>query len=398
MLSQKQNELEFSIMAPNAAGMKPLMEQFYAETGIRVRLRLLSWDTAWSDLIKVALYGDGPDVSEIGSTWIGDLVAMSALRAFDAASIAALGGVSHFLPAVWRNTRLIGDDAVWAIPWMVGARMMFYRRSLLARAGVDIERAFADASSFEETLRQLQHARVGVPWTVPTGFTHTTFLNIASWVWGAGGDFVTEDGKRTLFAQPNALNGVRAYFELGKYLALRVRGLNGLEPDAQFLNDAETALTMSGPWLFQAAPAHLLEDLGAALPPGPSFVGGSYLVVWKHSSRTAAARKLIHFLTRVHAQSEYSQVVGLLPVVPAALEAAPFSTNPFWQTEIRGVQTGRTFPITRSWGLMEDRLANALAGMWRDVLNDPSGVDLDAAMARRLDPLAKRLDLVLGQA
>jgi hypothetical protein len=47
---------------------------------------------------------------------------------------------------------------------------------------------------------------------------------------------------------------------------------------------------------------------------------------------------------------------------------------------------------------MEDRLASALAGLWRDVLNDPSGVDLDGAIARRLDPLAKRLDLVLGQA
>jgi multiple sugar transport system substrate-binding protein len=117
-------------------------------------------------------------------------------------------------------------------------------------------------------------------------------LNIASWVWGAGGDFVTPDGKRTVFSQPAAQKGVRAYFALGKYLPLRVRGLNGLEPDTQFLNDAETAMTMSGPWLFQAARANLLDDLGAALPPGPSFVGGSYLVVWKHSAKADAARRL----------------------------------------------------------------------------------------------------------
>ncbi len=391
-------ELEFSIMAPNAAGMLPLMEQFHAETGIRVRLRLLSWDTAWSDLIKVALYGDGPDVSEIGSTWIGDLVAMEAVRAFNAETIAALGGMSHFIPVSWGNTHLAGDDAVWAIPWMVGARMMFYRRSLFERAEADPQRAFHDAASFDDALRQLQQARVGVPWTVPTGFTHTTFLNIASWVWGAGGDFVTPDGKRTLFAQPEALNGVRAYFALGKYLALRVRQLNALEPDTQFLRDAETALTMSGPWLFQAASANLLDDLGAALPPGPSFVGGSYLVVWKHSPRVQAAHKLIHFLTRAHAQLQYPQVVGLVPAVTAVHDEPPFATNPLWQAAIRGLRSGRAFPVTRSWGLMEDRLAIALAGLWRDVLNDPSGVDIGAAMERRLVPLAKRLDLVLGQA
>lgn len=384
-------------MASNPTQMQPLMERFYAETGIRVRLRLLSWDTAWSDLIKVALYGDGPDVSEIGSTWIGDLVAMEALHGFDGASIAELGGPSHFMPLVWRGTRLVSDDTVWAIPWLVGARMMFYRLSLLERANIDPLRAFQDAESFEKALRQLQASGVGVPWTVPTGLTHTTFLNIASWVWGAGGDFVTQDGKRTLFAQPEAQNGVRAYFALGRYLPLRVRHLNALQPDAQFLNDAGTAITQSGPWLFQAAPAPLLEDLRAAMPPGPSFVGGSYLAVWNHSPNTEAARRLVHFLTRPPAQIEYSQVVGLLPVVPAALEQPPFASSPLWQTAIRGVKTGRAFQVTRSWGLMEDRLTNALAGLWRDVLNDPSGVDLQSAVARRLEPLAQRLDLVLGQ-
>jgi multiple sugar transport system substrate-binding protein len=147
-------EIEFSIMAPNAAGMTPLMEQFFAETGIRVRLRLLSWDTAWSDLMKVALYGDGPDVSEIGSTWIGDLVAMEAIRSFDANAINALGGINYIMSAAWRNTRLVGDETIWAIPWMVGARMMFYRRSLFERAGVDEASAFADAAGFDEALRR----------------------------------------------------------------------------------------------------------------------------------------------------------------------------------------------------------------------------------------------------
>lgn len=384
-------------MASHATQMQPLMDRFYAETGIRVKLRQLAWDTAWSDLIKVALYGDGPDVSEIGSTWIGDLVAMESLHAFDARSIAELGGANYFMPLVWRGTRLVGDEAVWAIPWMVGARLMFYRRSLLERAKVDSEHAFENAERFEEALKQLQARGVAVPWTVPTGVTHTTFLNIASWVWGAGGDFVTPDGKRTLFSQPEAERGVRDYFALAKYLPVRVRHLNALEPDTQFLNDAGTAITQSGPWLFQTAPAPLLEDLHAALPPGPSFVGGSYLVVWKHSARVEEARRLVHFLTRPPAQIEYAQVVGLLPVVPAAQEQPPFSTSALWQTVIRGVKTGRAFPVTRSWGLMEDRLANALAGLWRDVLHDPSSVDLSAAVARRLEPLAQRLDLVLGQ-
>lgn len=62
-----------------------------SEYHIHIRLRRLAWDTAWSDLVKVALYGDGPDVSEIGSTWLGDLGAMNALRLFDKADITMFG-------------------------------------------------------------------------------------------------------------------------------------------------------------------------------------------------------------------------------------------------------------------------------------------------------------------
>src|SRR5258707_12145261 len=114
-------------MAESAAGMRPLLSQFEAEQGLRIRLRLLSWDRAWSDLVKVALYGDGPDVSEIGSTWLGDLVAMNALRPFSEAEIAALGRPGAFLPSAWQGGRLAGQKQTWAIPWLAGPRLGFWR-------------------------------------------------------------------------------------------------------------------------------------------------------------------------------------------------------------------------------------------------------------------------------
>src|SRR5260370_17937150 len=99
-------ELELSIMADSPAGIQPLLDQFESESGIRIRLRLLLWDTAWSDLVKVALYGDGPDVSEIGSTWLGDLVAMNALRPSAEAETASLERPSPFLPSAGQGGRL----------------------------------------------------------------------------------------------------------------------------------------------------------------------------------------------------------------------------------------------------------------------------------------------------
>jgi len=62
-------EIEFSIQAPDADLIQPLLAEFEAKYHIQVKLRLLTWDAAWSELVKVALYNDGPDISEVGSTW-----------------------------------------------------------------------------------------------------------------------------------------------------------------------------------------------------------------------------------------------------------------------------------------------------------------------------------------
>ncbi len=390
-------EIEFSTMASSAAHLQPLIDQFAAQTGIEVRLRLLSWDTAWSDLARIGLYGDGADVSEIGNTWLGDLVAMRVLQPFSETEIASMGGAAAFLPSSWATTHLVGGHETWAIPWLTGARLLIYRRNLLEAAGIDERTAFQTVAQFQQTLAQLHAAGGSTPWTVPTGITHTTLLNVASWVWGAGGDFVTPDGRRTLFNEPAARAGLRAYFALGHYLTPAVRRLSRLQPDDYFVQHDDTALTISGPWLVLSArsviPAQAYQ-LGVALPPGPSFVGGSSLVIWQHCPQREAALEWVRFLTQTEAQAAYSVQLGLLPVRHTALEAPPFADDPLWQRVREGVASGRGFPVTATWGLLEYRLAATFGSLWTDILSHPTG-DLDALLVHYLDPVAARLDAVL---
>jgi multiple sugar transport system substrate-binding protein len=393
-------ELELSLMNDTAAPIQPLLDQFEAEHGVHVRVRLLSWDAGWNTLFQSALQGRGSDVSEIGSTWLGDLAGMNALQPFSAEAVAELGGAEAFMPVAWRSCHMAGQPQTWAIPWLVGARLLFYRRDLLARHGIDPQTAFSTADRLDRTLGQLQAAGVSVPWTVPTGSTHTTLLNVASWIWGAGGAFVTPDGKRTVINQTAARAGLRAYFALGRYLAPSVRRLSGTQPDMVFLQNPDAAVTISGSWLFQMARDQgtpgLPEQLGAALPPGPSFVGGSHLVIWKHSQNYDAAVQLVRFLTGTPAIVDYSRAMGLLPARVEALDAEPFAGDPLWQQTREGVRTGRSFPVIRSWGMIEYRLVAALSSLWAETLASP-GQDVDAVLRKHLDPLAQRLDQLLGQ-
>jgi multiple sugar transport system substrate-binding protein len=402
-------ELELSIMsgtleAGRQINISSLLEQFEAKHHVHVRLRHLAWDTAWSQLVKVALYGDGPDVSEVGSTWVGDLIAMNELRPFTAAETASLGGPVAFVPAAWSGGTLAGGAPAsggesWAIPWLLGARLILYRRNLLAQAGIEEQSAFNSIDAFSQTIARLHQSGVEIPWVIPTLSTHTTLLNAASWVWGAGGDFLSEDGRRTRFNEPAARAGLRAYFSLGRYLSPAGQRLSGVQPDDLFAYNQGAAVTLSGSWLYTGMKEQklpLFEQIGVALPPGPSFVGGSYLVVWRHTRKTDAALKLIRFLTETETQVAYSGLIGLLPARLQALNEPSFASDPMWQTAVQGLQTGRSFPVTPLWGLVEDRLSTELSHLWADVLADPD-LDLDAALTRRLEPLAHRLDITLSQ-
>src|SRR5512143_1898282 len=44
-------EIEFSIQAPNADLIQPLLNEFETRYQVRVKLRLLTWDAAWSELV-----------------------------------------------------------------------------------------------------------------------------------------------------------------------------------------------------------------------------------------------------------------------------------------------------------------------------------------------------------
>src|SRR3989304_9002660 len=88
-------ELKFSRMAhgqDSIDALQSILTQFEAEKHIHVNLQPMSWEAGWAELVKFALHGNGPDVSEIGSTWVGSLAALNALRPFNVREIATVGG------------------------------------------------------------------------------------------------------------------------------------------------------------------------------------------------------------------------------------------------------------------------------------------------------------------
>lgn len=397
-------ELEFSIMARGldpAQRLRQVLAPFEARHRVRVNLTVLDWDTGWAELVKTALYGHGPDLAEIGSTWVGNLVGMNALRPFSPAEITALGGESAFLRSAWQSGHVGKSPQLWAIPWTADTRVIYYRRDWLERAGIDEDTAFGSAAQLEETLAKLLMSGVVQPWAVPTMPTLNTLHNAISWVWGAGGDCISADGRQVLFHKPEALTGWKNYFNLHRYLAPQNRRLQPGDSNLKFRR-GEAGAILSGPWTMQAllmeeTQPEVRANFGAALPPGDSFVGGSHLIIWKHSHQARLAGELIQYLTSQAAQTSYIQLSpDLLPVRYDALDSSPLTQHPAYRLLSSGVRFGRSFPSIARWGLVEDKLAHALNDIWAEVLANPA-VDLEAFIAQKLEPLAKRLEHTLQQ-
>ncbi len=173
--------LELSIMNHGArfvAEVRELLVQFKQNTRTEVRLRVLDWRNAWAELVRVTIYGTGPDVSEIGTTWLSEFVNMGALRPFSTTEVARLGGAQQFLPSAWRSgTPTIGHNPAttfWAVPWLADMRLIHFRQDLLEQAGIELGTAFQSPQAVLETCARLQTAQIMHPLVLPTRRTSMT--------------------------------------------------------------------------------------------------------------------------------------------------------------------------------------------------------------------------------
>jgi multiple sugar transport system substrate-binding protein len=236
---------------------------------------------------------------------------------------------------------------------------------------------------------------------VTTRRTANTLYNIFSWVWGAGGDFMSADGKRMLVAESEARTGMAQYYHLYRYMPQRSEPLDGFATFELFQNQSVAAI-VSGSWFLTwlrqyGLPPDTLSRIGVSLLPGPSFVGSTGLVIWKHVARDheQLAAELVRFLVTSPALLNFYQNAGSLPARRDLLAQPPFSTDPHYQKIVEALQSGRTHSRITSWGLVEDRLVATLARLWSEVRADPAQ-DIAVLIEHNMVPLAQRLDATLA--
>jgi multiple sugar transport system substrate-binding protein len=390
-------EIEFSVMegrAEETHDLLPLLDKFEKEHRIHVNLVTIPWKTAWAQNLKFGIYGNGPDVSAVGASWIGSLASMQALRPFSALEIQALGGADTYFESIWQVGHLINTPSTWAIPWLGDVRTLYFWKDLLEDSGIEnFDEAFKTNVALVETLEKLKQNGYKYPLAITTQAISQVLHEAAHWVWSAGGDFISQDGRQVTFNEPKALDGLKKYFSLFPYISP-----DSLQIDSgDFFRERTSPVHIAGLWVpSNITKTKFKESLGVAKLPGIAYMGGTSLVIWQYTSKYKQAYELIQFLSSQPIfYNQNNQPYNQLPTRREALNAPATQNDPFNRTYLQAFQSGRSFPTLRLWGSMEDRLIPVISRIWAELFANPD-LDLDVYLHQALDPLAERLNMVLG--
>jgi ABC-type glycerol-3-phosphate transport system substrate-binding protein len=164
---------------------------------------------------------------------------------------------------------------------------------------------------------------------------------------------------------------MKAFFRLARFLSPGSTTTD-FSVSARDFELGQTAITLGNLGAAQKVLANLPPEKRQLVHTTPtlgvSLVGGSSLVIWKHTRQEDQAVRLVQFLTSAEFQSQYPQRMGLLPARQDILLSQFSPSDPFQAGFLKAMQHGRPFPVAKLAGLLEDQFSNGLMRIWNRIL------------------------------
>jgi len=338
---------EITVWAMGTEGEKlsVLAEDFMKENpDARVTVTPVPWDGAHSKIATAIAGQQTPDVTMLGTTWVGEFANTGALDVVPSDLVSE----KDFFPGAWETG--VVDGTSYSVPWYVETRLLFVNKKVAEKAG--ITEAPATWDDLRAAVADLQ-AEGGAKWGIYLQPGQTgAWQTVMPFVWQNGGDI--HDGEQfVLDAKPNveALAYYESFYADG--LASRDRLREG-EAEPKLLS-GEVASFVSGPWHIG-----LLNELGGEgqfelwpMPSGDgeytSFIGGSNLSVFREAGNRDGAWKFVSYLMRPEVQVKWYQTVSDLPSVQAAWDDQVLADDPLLATFGDQLDTAKAPPPIPTW-------------------------------------------------
>jgi len=338
-----------------SATMQQMAADFNATNGkgITVVAQEYPWDGgAYSEtLFRAVMGGGGPDTSYYTRPSTPLFTANNLLVNLD----------SHLNS--WKDKSLIeaslydtmrqasGTKSVYVMPWNTQVLYVYYRPSLMKKAGIGVPKTYAE---FLEAAKKLTMDSNGDGKTDVYGFGMRGAKGgqepWGSFIWARGGNFEKMDS-------PQAIQGMQDYVDLFKNgYAPPTAPMDGFQEIIANFKSGKTAMTVH----HIGSSAGMIETFGDDVDAFPfpggvgkwTSMGDTENVMLKSAKNKDAAFEWLAYLATGKGQETWCTVTGNVPVSKTVKELPFFQSNRFMKVSIEGAPWAGILPIldtTTEW-------------------------------------------------
>jgi len=312
-----------------------------------VKVTAVPWEAAHDKISAAIASGKTPDVSLIGTTWMGEFAKAGGLDP----TPDGLVKDSDFYDGAWGST-VVGNTS-YGVPWYVETRVLYYRTDLAKKAGW--EKVPTTWDEFSKFAADLKKSGVKYPVSLQPGQTGS-WQTVLPFAWSNGAKVTNGSGTEYSIDSPQmseALAYYKSFFDKGYS---QTRMLDPGELENGFAKGTYGSF-ISGPWhIGLVEDAGLTKDKYAVAPlpgkdsgPGTSFTGGGDLAVFKDAKNRDGAWKLVRWLSDAQTQSKWYDTVKDLPAVKSAWQSGDLAGDQQLQVFGRQLDSAEAPPAVPSW-------------------------------------------------
>ena len=392
--------VRFWVMGYEGEVVARLLPEFERQhPDIHVDLQIVPWLSAHEKLLTAFAGESLPDVSPIGNTWIPEFAALGALEPLDD-EIAATPGFDQadFFPGVW-DTGVI-EGRAYAVPWYVETRLPFYRRDMLAKAGVQTLPASWD--EWRVAMRQVKQVAGQGNYSILLPLNE--FEPLLSLAIQQPQPLLRDDGRYGNFRSEGFKQSLGFYKEMFDQQWAPVVTNNQISNVWDEFGKGFYSFYISGPWNIakfkERLPAAQQKDwMTMPLPgpngPGASLANGTSFVVFKDSPNKEAAWKLIAWLSSPNVQAEFHALTGDLPPRRSPWQTPALANDPYAKAFGEQLERAVSTPKVPEW----ERIATEMRLVGEQVANGRLTVDQAAEeLDRRADRILEKRRWMLDHA
>lgn len=364
-------------------GFKDFVKEYEEESGMKIDVQTIPWSSAHDKLVTAVGSGKGPDVFQIGNTWVAEFAeAGTFLDLAEYVDDYENFNPDHFYESAVATTEVDGE--VIGIPWYVDTRLLYYRKDILEDLGYpDGPETWDDLLDISEQLTadgEKDQFAVDLPGEGRYGF----ILG-----WSNGWDYEVGKGAEN-FEKPEFKQGLEIFNEFYENHYSQVGEGKEL---VQAFSDGSKPMFFSGPWDLKTIADNAPELEGkwavTVMPKTEehySEMGGAHLAVFNNTEKVEESLDFINWMAKPETQVKWYETFSELPANMNAWDDPVLKDNEFVSAFGEQLELTKAVPLIPEYEKMSNDLADSLEKILR------GNQDVDEALEEYIGKVERLLE------